>query len=247
MAALVAAGLLVLTACGGSEDSADADSQESTSASADPSEQPGAPEPDLEGIPDPVAEVNGEPIGREEFVTAYERQFQSLAAQAQSTGQPLDQDQLKEQTAQNLVGTELLTQEAERRKISASDAAVDREVDRLIKENGLESRADLKPLLKQQDLTLEDLLDQVAIQIQVEKLLATTSPGAGKVSKKEIRDLYDQAKAQQKGAGDQAQAVPPLQQVRSQIVDQIRTQKQGEAAQSLVAKLRKDAEVTINL
>src|SRR5699024_12163376 len=63
------------------------------------------PEPDLEGIPDIVADVNDGEVTKEDFEATYQQQFQQMAMQAQMSGQnmdEIDQDELKEQTADGL-------------------------------------------------------------------------------------------------------------------------------------------------
>lgn len=244
------AGLLVLSACGsdGETSSDEASSAPSASSSADSEADPeAAPEADLEGIPDVVAVVNGESIDKDEFEQVYTRQFQSASGQAQATGQPVDQDALKEQTVEGLVGNELLTQEADRREITASKAAVNAEFASLLEQNGLKSRKDLAPLLEEQGLSLDDLLEQVEAQIRIDQLIKQVTPDALKVTQKEVRALYEQVAQQQEAAPEGAQELPPLDEVRGEIVDQIRGDKQGQAAQALVTDLRKDADVTINL
>src|SRR5699024_9037126 len=77
-------------------------------------EQLEMPEPDLEGMPDIVADVNDGEVTKEDFEATYQQQFQQMAMQAQMSGQnmdEIDQDELKEQTADGLVGQELLMQE----------------------------------------------------------------------------------------------------------------------------------------
>ena len=122
----LAALLRAFSACGGSGDGGDAGEQASDKSSAS-QEQDGASatEPDLEGIPDVVAEVNGEELGKAEFVDTYTAQFQQMAMQAQSSGQPVDQDQLKKQVVDNMINGELLVQEAEERGYSASQQRTD--------------------------------------------------------------------------------------------------------------------------
>src|SRR5699024_12343092 len=70
-------------------------------------EQAEMPEPDLEGIPNIVADVNDGEVTKEDFEATYQQQFQQMAMQAQMSGQnmdEIDQDELKEQTADGLVG-----------------------------------------------------------------------------------------------------------------------------------------------
>lgn len=247
---LMVVALMTLSACGGgdttSTDSGDQPTQTSSTPPLDPGAPPEAPEPDLEGIPEVVAVVNGESISREDFEQVYTRQFQATSAQAQTTGQPVDQEALKEQTLDGLVGNELLIQAADRRNIAASDADVETELADLLAQNGLDSREDLTPLLAQQGLSLDDVLEQIEVQIKIDRLIERVTPGALKVTRQEVRAFYDQV-AQQQQANPQSQELPPLSEIRGEVEDQLRTEKEGEAAQALVADFRQDAEITVNL
>jgi peptidyl-prolyl cis-trans isomerase SurA len=246
---LVAAGaMLTLSACGGGDsDSASADKEasasDSPSASADASQ--GA-EPDLEGIPDVVAEVNGEEVTKDEFVPVYESQFQQAAMQAQMSGQAPDEEALKKQTVDNLVDTELLTQEAESRGIEVSDDDVDAELTDLAKQNQMGSAEELLEAVAKNGLTEEQARSQVETQVLVEQLVADED-GDAEPTDKELRALYAQAKQQQAQSGQKGQKIPPFAEVRSQLVEQAKAQQVGKVAQALVDDLRKDADITINL
>src|SRR5690625_4390600 len=107
--------VLFIAACGSDEDNSaedNNDESETQEESADDegqapeagTEQAEMPEPDLEDIPDVVAEINGEEISGEEFEATYVGQFQQAMMQAQMSGQEVDQDQLKVQTAEALIG-----------------------------------------------------------------------------------------------------------------------------------------------
>ena len=80
--------------------------------------------------------------------------------------------------------------------------------------------------------------------------LVTDEIGDVEPSNAELRKLYDEAVQQQKQAGKQGgqeQPIPPFGKVKDQLVEQATSEKQNKAAQSIVKKLRKDADITINL
>jgi len=235
--------LVGVSACGGSEPEAgDAPSEAATSESPG-QEAPSGAKPDLGDVPEVVAEVNGEEIPREDFALAYEGQFR------QAGGQDVDQDQLKQRVVENLVSTELLVQEAEKRDITVSDREVDRTLEDLAAQNGLESVKDFVAAMEQQGVDRGEVDSQVRTQVTIERLIADESGGI-KASDKEVRALYEQLVAQQGQAGQQGaqqQELPPLAQVRPQLVEQVESQKEGQVAQRLVGGLRERAEVVINL
>ncbi|HSJ19470.1 MAG TPA: SurA N-terminal domain-containing protein [Nocardioidaceae bacterium] len=239
--------LVGASACGGTDedggDTSNGAQQQQEEKQADPS----APQADLEGIPEVVAEVNGEEIPREEFVQAYEAQFQQAAMQSQTSGQEVDQDQLKKQVADSLVSTELFVQEAAERDISASDQEVDQRLKQLAAQNGLESVDAFVAALEEQGMDREEIDSQVRTQVLIERLIESEA-GDVSASKQEVRAMYDELVAQQEQAGEQAgQEMPPFAEVRPQLEEQVESEKKSEVAQSLLQELREDADVVVNL
>jgi peptidyl-prolyl cis-trans isomerase SurA len=244
---LAAASLLVLSACGSSSDDAssekDASSSETPSASAD-AETGSADGPDLSGIPDVVAEVNGEEVTKDEFVPLFEAAFQQATAEAQTSGQAPDEEQIKQQTADDLVSTELLTQEAGSRGLEVSDEEIDAELEEIAQQSQLASADELLAAIAENGMSEDQARNQVEMQVLVEKLVEDED-GSTTPSEKELRAIYAQAKEQ--AAGQQGQKIPPYAQVRDQIAEQARTEQVGKVAQTLLEDLRKDADITINL
>ncbi len=204
---------------------------------------------DLTGIPATVAVVNGTEITKADFVTAYESQFQQATVQAQASGQPVDQDALKKETADGLANNELLLQEGERRSFTSSDADVDKALEDYAKQSGAGTSKAYLEALAGQGLDEDEVRSQLADQVVLDQLLAD-EVGDAKPSNKELRTIYDQAVAQQEqagAAGQQAQEVPPFDEVKDQLVEQATTQKKNEAAQGMIETLRKKAKITISL
>ncbi|WP_374999905.1 SurA N-terminal domain-containing protein [Aeromicrobium sp. CTD01-1L150] len=211
-------------------------------------EAPAEGEPDLRGIPDVVAVVNDEEISKDDFVMAYENQFQQQQMQAQMSGEPVDQDALKQQTAEGLVGNTLLLQEAERRDIDASDKVVDDLLADYAEQSGAESPEAYLETLEQQGLEEDEARSQLADQARLDELLAEEG-GDDKPSEEELKALYDQVVAQQEQApqGEGEQETPSFEEMRPQLEEQAASQKEGEVAQALIEKLREEADVEIRL
>ncbi len=254
----VAASIAVLTACGGaSDETGSAQQQESPSASSHEGAAAGQQaQPDLRDVPDVVATVNGQDVSKDKFSKAYKAQFQQAAMQAQMSGQELDQDQLKKQTAESLVGTELMLQEAKERGLAAGDSDVDQKLEQLKEQNGFKSMDELFAALKEQGLGEKQARAEVKSQVSLEKLLADES-GSMEPTDEELKTAYDKFADQQKKAAEgQKQApesegkkaeVPPFEEMKAQLAQQLKSQKQATAAQSLVVELKKDADVQILL
>jgi peptidyl-prolyl cis-trans isomerase SurA len=259
LGALSVAAVLTLSACGGGSGSDPGDAAADSSASSSPSDSgsdgasdgaAAGAQPDLDAIPDVVAEVNGEEVTKEEFLPIYEAAFAQAASQAQMGGEAPDEEQLRKQTADDLVDTELLAQEAEARGLEVSDDDIDAELTTLAEQNGMKSADELLKAVEQQGVTAEQARDQVGTQVLVEQLVADEN-GPIEPTDKELRALYAQAKEQQAQAGQSgqggAQKIPPFAQVRDQLVEQATNQEVGRVATALVEDLRADADITINL
>lgn len=239
--------MVALAACGDdtAKDTKDEETpQEEVAADQENGEQPEIPEPDLKDIPEVVAEVNGEEIAKEDFESVYTGQFQQMAMQAQMTGQEVDQAQLKGQVAESLVAQELLVQETESQKLTASEEQTNTALEELAQQNGLTSSDELLAALKEQGLSEEEVMKQVETQVKIEQLIASET-GEIKLTDEELQTYYDEAKAQQEEAG--GEEIPAFEDVKPQIEEELKTQKESEATQALIAKLRENAEVTINL
>lgn len=231
------------TACGAQGDS------DSGGEKAKGQKQSAAPKPDLKGLPDVVATVNGHDISKAEFSTRYELQFQQVASQPQPEGGKLDQDKLKKQTVEGMVGTELLLQESAKRGYKASAKDVDAALDELVKQNGLKSADEFFAAVKKQGTDEKEVRSQIAQQVKVDKLLAKEA-GDTKPTEKEVKALYDQAIAQQKQSGNQsgeAPQIPPFDKVKPQLEQQVKAEKESKAAEALVKSYRADAKVKINI
>jgi len=245
VAVATAAVLLALVGCSSADDDAATDpTAEAPSAeeTAPADATPTAPEPDLEGLPDVVAVVDGVEITREEFEQVYDGQLQQAFMQSQMTGQEVDQDQLKQQTAEGLVDTQLLLAEAEARSITPTEEEINAAAAELAESSGLGSADELFSMLEQQGLGREEALEELRLQTSLEQLVADEA-GEYTPSEEEVQALYDEAAAQSGEGGE----LPPIEEVRPQIEAQLQQQHESEVVQGLLEQLRTDADITYNL
>ncbi|MCA1022217.1 SurA N-terminal domain-containing protein [Halobacillus litoralis] len=244
---MLAAFVALLAACGEDEGASDDNKEETetTQEEQQEGEQAETPEPDLENVPDVVAEVNGEKITKEDFETTYQGQFQQMAMQSQMTGTELDQEQLKKDVANNLVGQELLVQEAESRDYEVSDEEVNQMLTDLAEQNQMESKDKFLEELANQGMKEDEVLSQVRSQLKVDQLLEE-EVSVEAPTDDEVKAEYDKAVEQQESA-ETEQEMPAYEDVKDKIKQNLQTQKQSEETQKLVDKLREEGEVTVNL
>jgi peptidyl-prolyl cis-trans isomerase SurA len=208
--------------------------------------QAAMPEPDLEGIPEVVATVNGEEISGKDFSGVYESQFQQMAMQAQMSGQELDQEALKEQTLDSMVGSELLVQDAEANGHEATDQDVDALLEETVKAQQLGSVDELMAAYKERGFAEEqvrsDARKQVLMTAAIEEIDIPEPTEA------ELKELYDQAAAAQPpGQGGETAEAPSFEELKPQLEQQVAAQKQNEAIMKRMEDLRQDAEVEVKL
>src|SRR5699024_10494739 len=236
--------VFVLAACG------DKDEEESKEP-ADDGQGAEMQEPDLEDIPKVVAEVNGEEISKEDFENMYQQQIQNQMMQAQMSGQEIDEDELKKQTAEGMVGQELLVQEANNRFEKADEDDVDKLIEDLIEQSGSESKEDLIAQFDEQGIDEDEFMSEVEKQVKIDQLMDEEA-GDLEPSEDEVKEAYEAMKSQQEemmeGAEDgEAEEIPEFDEMKPQIEDQLKQQKQAEEMQNIVDKLREDADVTVHI
>ncbi|WP_193103230.1 SurA N-terminal domain-containing protein [Brachybacterium sp. FME24] len=205
-----------------------------------------APEADVSDVPDVVAEVNGEKIAKDEFVTAYESQFQQAAMQQQSTGQEVDQTELKKQVANQLVDNRLLQQAAGDAGIEATDADIDATLEEIAAQNNMGSADEVIAALEQQGMSEEDVRSDAASQFTLTTFIEQEAD-VKEPTDEELKAQYDELVAQQSQAGGQQSEVPPFEEVKDQLAQQAVSQQQNEAATEIASGLREQGDVTVNI
>lgn len=237
------ASLSFLTACSASSDpAANPSASESVAASPQAGAEASGPQPDVSGIPDVVATVNGEKITKADFVRIYEGQFQQVLEQAQMSGQEIDQKQLRKQTVEGLVGTELLIQHAAAKKIHATPEDLEAALNDIATSLNTD-RAGFLASMAATGLDEKAVLAQIRTQLEVERMLAKEI-GDFSPSEKELKAAYDSMVKEQKAKGGE---IPALADIKADLSQQLKIQKEAAAVKELTATLRKDAKVTLNM
>lgn len=240
---VLVASLSFVTACSASDDPAASPSASgSVSAAPEAGAEAEGPQPDVSGVPDVVATVNGEEITKADFVRIYEGQFQQVLEQAKMSGQDVDQKQLRKQTAEGLVDTELLIQHAAAKNIHATAEDLESALTD-IAESLDTDRAGFLASMATTGLDEKAVLTQIRTQLEVERMLAKEL-GTFSPSEKELKAAYDSMVKEQKAKDGE---VPALADIKTELSQQLKIQKEAVAVKSLVAKLRKDAKITLNM
>ena len=131
----------------------------------------------------------------------------------------------------SLITEQLISQEAEKRKITLLDAEINKEISTIEKSVAKQGQ-NLDLLLTQQGMTRSDLLKQVKIQLLLKKMVGQNII----VTDKEINDYIDKNKASLPSGTDPATLKP-------QIKTQLEQQKANEKIQKLISDLQSKAKI----
>lgn len=245
-----------LASCSGdgksSHDSGGKSESPKASASADPSK---SKTPGTVAKGKRVADVNGHKITG----ATYNRALTQVHQQAQQQGQAGGgagskgmQKQEKKQAVQTVVGNELLLQDSQKRGYKASKPEVAKQLKKTKKQ--YKTKKQLRAALKQSDMTMHQLRDQIAQQVRLDSYVKKEL-GPFRVSDKQVKQYYKKYKAQQKQAQQQQpqkskkkskkNSVPPLKQLKPQIKKQLKDQERQKKVSSQVTKLKKKGDVKV--
>ncbi|MDG5789341.1 SurA N-terminal domain-containing protein [Evansella sp. AB-P1] len=208
------------------------------------------PEPDLDGVPDVVAEVNGQEILKEDFEATYVGQFQQMAMQGQMTGEEVDQSALKQRVIENMVGTELLDQEANSSDFDVTENDIAAKLDEIASHNGMDSAEEFLMAVEAQGMNEEDVMAEIETQVKIDQLIVREA-GEIQVTEEELQAFYDDLLAQQEQmmAGEDTDEldIPTFEEIRPNLEAELVSQQENEVLQTIVANLRESGDVVIHL
>jgi len=179
-----------------------------------------------------AAKVNGETISQVEFDIHFKQDSQGI--------DPSDSDamsRLKSQVMDELIGSKLLVQAASKSGIKAPVEDIDTQISLIEQQAGGREvfLARLSELETDEDKLRLDIANQIMIQ---EYLLENIDTDSINVTNEEISSLYEKASAVQDN-------MPPLSEVKEQIIEQIKFEKQQKLADELVKSLHDKADIKI--
>ncbi len=246
------AGLMavVLVACGGNEEGKEAknDHKAKTAATDQQKEQQKQMEEmqknlDAQQIDEKktVAKVNDKEILGSDYNSA----LASIQGQMQQMGQdPTSKEaaeQMKNQTIESLVGQTLLLQEADIKGYKVSEADINKQLDELKKQ--FKTEKEFRAALKKSGMDMKTLETQIADDIKLKQYVEKEVP-VSEITDEEIQKTYNQYAEQGKSSG---QEVPKLDELKPQIEQSLKLQKQQEKLVQQIKELKKNAKIDIKI
>ncbi|MFK3938826.1 SurA N-terminal domain-containing protein [Alkalihalobacillus sp. NPDC078783] len=205
-------------------------------------EEPAIAETNFEDIPDVVATINGVDLLKDDFVAEYNNAKQQqlmMGGQGDPSSTEVD-EQLKDQSVDLLVNSELLTQASNEENVEVTDEEVDEQLEQIKAMYQLESDEDLEEILSEQDLTVDEFKTEIKEGMKPQKYIEQKAQ-IEEPSDEEIQSTYDEIIA----AADGEEEPPALEEVEDTIAEQLKAQKTSEAANDILEELREQGDVEI--
>lgn len=182
-----------------------------------------------------VAIVNGEKIYQTDFDKSKALIEQSATIQGADISDEAIQAEIQKQALNTLIENTLILSAAEKAGISYTDEEINSKYNELVAQLGTEE--ELKSQMEKLGLSEEELQKTLSERITADKYIeSVTDIGSISVSDEEINEFLKTVDTTQEG-------IPPEEELRSQIKEQILSQKERELILNLIKKLREEAEI----
>lgn len=170
----------------------------------------------------------------------YDKNYQQLSAQATQQGldpaTPEVAAQIKQQAIDIIVNSELLRQAAVAGGVVVTPEQIDNRYEEIVTAQG--SLDQLKTRMTELGITEEGLMADIENEILIQTHLAKAVDSSSiTVTDEEVKALYDSI------AGNASVDVPPLEEVRAQVEQEIRYGKEQELISEYIETLKKDATI----
>jgi peptidyl-prolyl cis-trans isomerase SurA len=185
----------------------------------------------------PSAKVNGVVISKSDFDSGVNQLIEVAKVQGADMTNPQIMEQFNTQAIETLINGELLRQAAEAKEVSASTEEVDSRLDEITE--GVGGAEALQARLVEFGITEENLRRDVENEILIQGLFEIViEKDESEVTEEEVLALYEQAGGEEGG-------LPPLEDVRGQIEEQIILGREQQQIGVYIDALRGDADVEI--
>jgi peptidyl-prolyl cis-trans isomerase SurA len=189
--------------------------------------------------PEPaVVKVNGEKIPQSLFDKNYEQLSLQAASQGADVTEPTTAEQIKKQSIDVLVNSALLKQAARKAGIVVTPEQITERYQGIVEAQGGEEAltARMTELKITKEGLMSDIEDEILIQAHLDTAVDIKSI---EVTKEEVDAFYKSV------TSNPEVKVPPLEEVRDQVEQEIRYGKQQELIGTYIETLKKDAEIEV--
>ncbi len=202
-----------------------------------------------------LATVNGEKITQRELsqasqvqqiVMTLSRQFRSFSQflMTSEAGQNF-LSEYRKYVLDQLINQKLTAQKVDELGVTVSEEAVQEQITKIVEGNKqFSDESDLKDYLKEnQNMTMDALKSRISQSLKTEKLRKRVTDEVS-VSEEEVKTFYNKNKQRYT---DQEGNVKPLEEVRDQVRNTLKSQKQNQAYNQWLEEEREKADIEKNL
>jgi len=185
-----------------------------------------------------IAKVNEKTITRMDYDSSFNQLKDIQADQGADITSEAVLAQLKTQAIDTLVNAEILRQEAVAAGLTATAEQIDTRFNEI--QEGLGGKEVLEARMAEFGVTEASLRRDIENEFLIQQLFTANLPAATsiEVTNEEVLAVYEQA-------GGTAAGLPPLEDVRVQIEDQVRVNKEQQSISAYIDSLRSAAEIEI--
>ncbi len=190
-------------------------------------------------VPAPaVMVINGQKVTEAMYQKTYEQLSRQAAAQGMDVADAAVADQVKQQSIDVLTNSSLLRQAALAAGIVVTDADIEERYQTIVEAQGGEETLNTRmtELGITKESLMSDIKDEILIQSHLDTAVDTSSIT---ITDEEVKALYDSV------ASNPSVDIPPLEEVRSQIEQEIRFGKEQELISEYIETLKKDATIEV--
>ncbi len=185
----------------------------------------------------PAAKVNGTVIPMSDLNSGVKQLSEAAKAQGQDAESEAAIKQFQDQAIDSLVNGEILRQKAKAEGFSTTTEAIDSRYNEI--QTSIGGAEALVAKMAEFGVTEANLRRDIENEIIIQALFdSVVDKDSLEVTEEEIKGFYDQA-------GGAAAGIPPLEEVRDQIVQQIKQDKEQQQINDYVEKLKTDAKIEI--
>lgn len=180
-----------------------------------------------------VAIVNGEEI----TTSALETRFRETRALSEAYGIDLDQREMKQQVLNDIIAETLLLQKAAADGITATPGEIEAQYQSIARQ--FPDQDTFRQQLVSQNLTPEALRERIVQQLVIEAVVdANLDEDDLQVTDEEVEALYERYSTE-------LDEVPPLDEARPELENELRQQRMNEAIDRLIDELRDESKIEV--
>ena len=185
----------------------------------------------------PVAMINGKDIIKSDYDSSLQQLLQMAASQGASTTDPALLSQYQKQAMDTLVNGELLRQSALAAGLTASSEDIEERYNEI--RDGVGGADLLAERMNEFKITEQSLRRDIENEILIQGLFASVFVGdKAEITEDEVIAFYN-------GLGGKEAGIPPLAEVKDQVIQQIKLDRQQQEAGKYIEELLAKAQIEI--